>query len=214
MEKWKAAAVGTVGGALLGAGAYLVYDRVRNGYWPWEDLWEDDGEDEETLGDSELAHKPDIFSYIATSDEESGLPPFKPAEADSVEELLVEARVVPRVISQEEYMDLETSNQRVACWFAEDEILAGEDERLDELNPADIHGGIGDEALEELKSGSVSGLFVLCGDGETGLEIVVSHGNYLEEYESLQAAEAEVIISDEGYSEEPDMPKKPVRRRR
>lgn len=193
--------VPAIAGGAIGVGALAVYERVKTGWWPWEkepepeDEGEDDLEDddetpsyplveyrdgeEETLGDSELAHKPNIFLFETQT----------PVTA-------------AHVISQEEFMDLAPESQHVATWFIDDEIFAGLDDVLDELDPMDVCGGIGEDALLTLKSGTVSGLYVMCGDGETGLEIIVSHGNYLEEYEAIQEILAADIADSEGYSQQ------------
>lgn len=190
-----------VAGGVIGVCALAVYERVKIGWWPWEkepepedDSVEDpedndeepsyplveyrDGE-EETLGDSELAHKPNIFLF-------------------ETQRPVTEAHV----ISEEEFMDLPQESHHVATWFIDDEIFAGLDCDLDELDPMEVFGGIGDDALLTLKSGTVSGLYVMCGDGETGLEIIVSHGNYLEEYETIQEILAADIAYSEGYSQQ------------
>lgn len=189
-----------VAGGVIGVCALAVYERVKIGWWPWEKdpEHEDDGDEdqeddealsyplveyrdgeEETLGDSELAHKPNIFLF------ETQMPV-----------------TTARIISQEEFMDLAPEAQHVATWFIDDEIFAGLDDMLDELDPMEVCGGIGEDAMLTLKSGTVSGLYVLCGDGETGLEIIVSHGNYLEEYETIQEILASDIADSEGYSQQ------------
>jgi hypothetical protein len=193
------AVVPAIAGATVGVGVLAVYERVKTGWWPWEkepepedeveDLDDDEAPsyplveyrngDEETLGDSELAHKPNIFLF------ETQTPVM-----------------TTRVISQEEFMDLAPESQHVATWFIDDEIFAGLDDMLDELDPMEVCGGIGEDALLTLKSGTVSGLYVMCGDGETGLEIIVSHGNYLEEYEAIQEILAADIADSEGYSQQ------------
>lgn len=202
------AVVPAIAGGTIGVGVLAVYERVKTGWWPWEKEPEpeDEVEDlednfwyvsipsdkapsyplieyrdvgEETLGDSELAHKPNIFLF------ETQMPV-----------------TAAHVISQEEFMDIAPESQHVATWFIDDEIFAGLDDMLDELDPMEVCGGIGEDAMLTLKSGTVSGLYVLCGDGETGLEIVVSHGNYLEEYEAIQEILAADIADSEGYSQQ------------
>lgn len=216
-EKLAFTIAGAVAGALAGPGILAVCERVKTGWWPWEHPEEETEESEETshplveyrvdvpttivgddsrlrrleqlieekavenaeesVGDSELAHKPNIFL---------------------IETEAPDGKLKAHLATQDEFMELPPEKQHAATWFAEDEILAGEDERLDELDPATVHGGI-EDAIEALKEGFTSGVYVICKDGE-GLEIVVSHGNYLEEFEANQAAIAEDISDEEGYS--------------
>lgn len=168
---------------------------------------EEDRDEPVTLVSTEVPEKPPITMYGVM-----GTYQLVDHQEDMVEEVASNPEGVlteiigkyeskGRQLSAEEFMDWPQENAKVATWFIDDEILAGEDDLLDQLDPEEIHGGLPEDVILTLKSGVVSGVYALCNDGETAMEIVVSHGNYLEEYEALVAAQAEEIAREEGYSE-------------
>lgn len=105
--------------------------------------------------------KPDIFEVLDDGEEQA-----KPSDRGYL-------------LSMVEFQSIEEENTHTAAYFIEDEILAGLDEELMELDKETLFGGIPDEAIDMLKEGI--GVFVMCGDGVNAIEIVPSHGNYLEE---------------------------------
>ena len=127
--------------------------------------------EEETVGDTALnSEKPDIFSL--ESDEEPEI-------------VAVNVSKYPgEIIDMKAFQMIPEDNRHVCTYFIEDEILAGYDDDLDIIEPMAAYGGIPEEALDMLKY-NASGVYVMCADHETALEIVGSHGNYLEEYNNL-----------------------------
>lgn len=113
---------------------------------------------------STVEEKPDIFSIELETEK-------------------VQRRPADRgyLLSPEEFASIEEENRHVATYFVEDDILAGYDDELEEIEPDMAYGGIPADILETLRYGG-SGTYVMCGNGVTALEIVASHGNYLEEY--------------------------------
>ena len=220
-EKLAFAIAGAVAGALAGPGILAVCERVKTGWWPWEHP-ADEVEEAEFDRPDETSHplveyrvEPEVKTQILADDRrlrrleqlieekasenaEESVGDSELAHKPSIFEVMPDGKLEARIVDQDEFMELPPEKQHAATWFSEDEILAGEDERLDELDPATVHGGI-EDAVEALKEGFMSGVYVICKDGE-GLEIVVSHGNYLEEFEANQAAIAEDISDEEGYS--------------
>ena len=80
------------------------------------------------------------------------------------------------VVEKSEYMALPVEDRHVATYFVLDDILAGFDERLDEI-PADSQ--LYQVGVNALMANDWDGVFVIA-DG-VGYEIVRSSGNYLEE---------------------------------
>lgn len=188
-------ASGMLAGIFIGK---LVKDRVEDEWEIWDDYdyrsmegHEDEltsFEDEETveekpyLNSESVPEKPSIFSL------------------ETVEEDTVDVNT-PRHISIETYQAIDEEHAHAATYFVEDDILAGVDNKLDELDPEDIFGGIPDDALTELRNGSVSGMYVLCGNGIDAMEIMTSHDNYLEAYNETVELEVDKIMAESGYSE-------------
>ena len=202
MNEHKSVSIAIMGMCGIGIGITVVrfmekleHDDGVTPFWSFkpygeqEHGWEDDEEEDDEVAEaaSEEEEKPYLNSSAV---------PEKPSMAD----ILEPDTLNPNVISMDTYQALEDEHMHVATYFVEDDILAGVDDDLDELDPQDVFGGVPEEALAELKNGSTSGLYVMCGNGIDGIEIVSSHDNYLEAYNEAVNTRVDEIMADTGYS--------------
>lgn len=182
----------------------LNHDDGVTPFWSFEPYGEREEEEEDDI-ENDIEDWGDDEVDEAPSEEEekpylnSSAVPEKPSMSDILEPGTPDTPK-PTIISMEDYQALEDDHMHVATYFVEDEILAGVDDDLDELDPQDVFGGVPEEALTELKNGSTSGLYVMCGNGMDAIEIVSSHDNYLEAYNEAVNTRVDEIMADTGYS--------------
>ena len=202
--------------ALIPMAVYAVYRFVKSRE---DDVEEPDILDEKMLEPAMSVEKPDIFSVLGTTDRDGDIPPEGvkefwpetrwedgetaglvqnlwskgPEEESDVEEANGKpAEVDPNsIISKRTWVTLREAGlgyeDHVATYFWMDDIFAGVDEKLDILDKEESFGGIPAAAFDEAKE--KGGVYVLCGDGKTLLEIYGSDGNYLEELKAVYAGE-------------------------
>lgn len=86
------------------------------------------------------------------------------------------------VITEEEYLDLDAAHCHCCTYFAQDDILAGVDEYLNEIGPEFDLYLVGVNALKESGDDTV---FLMNNESGEAYEIVSSDENYLEAYADI-----------------------------
>lgn len=187
-----------VAGGIVG---FLVGRKVTDEEWSraLEEGMEFDPENDDKKIDSREFKMDEDGDRIVVNDGDDGIIFYKPPLGELWKEIKVAKEPWSGFINEEDYIHSQPGFvKRTATWFTVDEVLAGFDDMLEEVDiedvvaPKDVSMMMG-----FLKNEDVEAVYYRDTSIETDYEIIKSDANWLDEMRAVQGR----IADEEGYSD-------------